>query len=169
MTLYPDEVIITSYDVTTLFTSIPPNDAINITKEYLESDTTLKDRTALSIDDIIECVELCLQTTYFSNNGRYYRQMHGCSMGAPISPILANLVMEWFEQKALTSYTGTTPRLWLRFVDDTFVIINRNELEPFFKYINSINPNIKFTQEECTDGKLAFLDCLIKVDDERKL
>ena len=81
-------------------------------------------------------------------------------MGSPISPIIANLVMEWFEQHA---------RLWLRYVDDTFVIINRNEQDSFFTHINSINDNIKFTQEKCSDNKLAFLDCLVKIKDKHKL
>ena len=89
--------------------------------------------------------------------------------GKPISPIIANLVMEWFEQHALESYSGIPPRLWLRYVDDTFVIINRNEQDSFFTHINSINDNIKFTQEKCSDNKLAFLDWLVKFSDKRKL
>ena len=87
----------------------------------------------------------------------------------PISPILANLVMENFELQALNSYSSTPPRLWLRYVDDTFVIINRTEQDNFFEHINSINSHIKFTQEKCLDNKLAFLDCNIKISDTRKL
>ena len=37
-------------------------------------------------------------------------------MGSPISPIVANLYVEYFEQKALN--TASTPRLWCRYVDD---------------------------------------------------
>ena len=161
--------IITSYDVTALFTCIPPGDAVKIVKQCLERDTTLDERTDWTINHIIEAVQLCLDTTYFSNNGQIYKQLHGCSMGSPISPIIANLVMEWFEQHALESYLGTPPRLWLRYVDDTFVIINRNEQDSFFTHINSINDNIKFTQEKYSDNKLAFLDCLVKIKDNRKL
>ena len=56
-------------------------------------------------------------------------------MGSPISPILANLVMEHFEQRALESCLCTTPRLLLRYVYDTFVIINRTEQDRFFEHI----------------------------------
>lgn len=73
--------IITSYDVTALFTCIPPTEAVKITIECLEKDTTLKDRTDWSIDHIIEAEELCLETTYFSNNEQFYRQSYGFSMG----------------------------------------------------------------------------------------
>ena len=37
-----------------------------------------------------------------------------------VSPIVANLYVEHFERKALSS--ATTPRLWMRYVDDKFVI-----------------------------------------------
>ena len=44
-----------------------------------------------------------------------------------MSLILANLVMEYFEQNSLESYPDTSPRLWLHYVDDSLVIINRTE------------------------------------------
>ena len=164
-----EDEIITSYDVTALFTCIPPTEAIKITKKCLEEDNNLANRTTWSIDHIIEAEQLCLDTTYFSNNGQFYRQLHGCSMGNPISPIIANLVMEWFEQHTLETYQGVPPRLWLRYVDDTFVVINKHEQDNFFTHINSISNNIKFTQEKCTDNKLAFLDCHVQINNERKL
>ena len=42
-------------------------------------------------------------------------------MGSPISPLIANLFMEEIEVKDLSS-CPYPPSLWLRFVDDTFVI-----------------------------------------------
>ena len=61
------------------------------------------------------------------------------------------------------------PRLWLRYVNDTFIIINKRDLNNFFKYINDVVPNIKFTQEECVDNKLAFLDCHVHLKPDRSL
>ena len=43
-------------------------------------------------------------------------------MGSPVSPVVANLFMEEFEHRALTSAVNP-PRLWKRFVDDPFVIL----------------------------------------------
>ena len=33
----------------------------------------------------------------------YYEQVHGAAMGSPISPLIANLFMEEFEVKALST------------------------------------------------------------------
>ena len=82
-------------------------------------------------------------------------------MGSPISPIISNLYMEMFEKKALSTYPGTPPSKWFRYVDDTWVKIKTNELDSFFTFINNVDSNIGFTQEGMADNKLAFLDCLV--------
>ena len=77
-------------------------------------------------------------------------------MGSPLSPILANLFMEEFEQ-ALTTF-GLTPKLWLRYVDDTFVLWPHSvhDLDEFHKQ----NSSIHFTIEHEKDNKIAFLDVM---------
>ncbi len=81
-------------------------------------------------------------------------------MGSPVSPIVVNLYMEKFERQALDSYTGVTPSHWYRYVDDTWAKLKKTEAEQFFTHINSIDNNIKFTQEPMINNQLAFLDCL---------
>ena len=54
------------------------------------------------------------------------------------------------------------PKVWERFVDDVYSIVKRTQLENFFHHINNLHQNIKFTMEEETNGKLAFLDTLLK-------
>ena len=163
-----DETI-TSFDVTALFTSIPPKDAVEAVREFLSEDATLHERTDLSVDQLCELLELCLDNTYFSYGGSFYQQTHGCSMGSPVSPIISNLYMEKFERRALASYNGIVPSRWFRYVDDTWVLIKTSELDNFFHHINNIDANIKFTQEGLSDNKLPFLDCLVKVEEDRTL
>ncbi|XP_072051644.1 uncharacterized protein [Amphiura filiformis] len=145
-----DETI-TSYDVSALFTSVPPEGAVNAVKEALHADNTLGQRTNLNVDQICSLLELCLNSTYFVFEGKFYKQNHGCAMGSPVSPIVANLYMERFEQTALDSYNGISPSHWFRYVDDTLVKIKKSELDPFFDHINSVDSNIKFTQEDVSE------------------
>ena len=110
---------------------------------------------------------LCLKTTYFSYKGKYFIQKHGCAMDSPVSPIIVDLYMKDFERKALTSFTGSPPRVWLRYVDDTFVVIKGQELQSFFEHLNGIDSNIKFTKEKSQNNSMPFLDCLITIKNNR--
>ena len=96
--LEPGECLI-SYDVSALFTSVPIDPALNIIKDLLVKDNTLKERTVVEVGDIILLLEFCLKNTYFSFQCQFYEQVEGAVMGSPVSPIVANLYMEYLEQK----------------------------------------------------------------------
>ena len=91
------------YDVSALFTSVSIDPALNIIKDLLVKDNTLKERTVMEVEDIILLLEFCLKNTYFSFQGQFYEQVEGAAMGSPVSPIVANLYMEYLEQKALST------------------------------------------------------------------
>ena len=155
-TLSEDEELV-SYDVTALFTCTPVNETINIIEERLHNDVTLPERTDLSVDQIVELLRFLLTTTYFQYDGEFYNQLEGAAMGSPVSPLTANIFMEDFECKTLSSYPNP-PRFWGRYVDDTMVIIQRCEIENFTNHINSLHPAIKFTIEREVNGQLPMLD-----------
>ena len=118
--LEPGEVI-TSFDVKALFTSVSVQPAIQIVKHRLQQDNTLPQRTSMSIPQTTTLLEFCLTHTYLLFQGKYHEQVQGAGMGSPIRPLIANIFMEEFEVKTLSSIPHL-PSLWLRFVDDTFVI-----------------------------------------------
>ncbi|VDL92351.1 unnamed protein product [Schistocephalus solidus] len=51
-----------------------------------------------------------------------------------------------------------SPTFWARYVDGTFFIIKRSEVQAFNALLNSIFPDIQFTMEEEVDNQLPFLD-----------
>ena len=109
------------YDGTALFTSVPTDPALDIMRDLLEQDNTLWDRKVLSVQNIIELLGVCLHNTYFSFHNKFFKQVEGAAMGSPVSPVVVNLYMENFEKKGLIN-TSTPPRLWIRYVDDAFII-----------------------------------------------
>ena len=160
ITLQENECI-TSYDVLALFTSVPIDPAINTIKRRLELDKELHSRTTMKVEHIISLLEFCLKTTYFQLKGRFYEQIQGAAMGSPISPIVASLFMEDFEVKAINT-AQCPPKMWKRYVDDTYMILDSARKEYFTKYINSIDPHIQFTSEDAKpDGSIPFLDIMV--------
>ena len=74
------------YDVSALFTSVPIDPALNIIKDLLDKDTTLKERTVMEVGNIILLLEFCLKNTYFSFQGLFYDQVEGCCHGFSSQP-----------------------------------------------------------------------------------
>ena len=132
-------------------------------KSLISRDRTLVDRTTLSVDNICDLLSLVLTNTYFSFNGKFYQQKFGTAMGSPVIPIVANIFMQDLETKAV-QYSEFIPKIWYRYVDDTFVIIEKQDEDYFFEHINLINPSIQFTKDLESDHKLPFLDVLIHRD-----
>ncbi len=166
-TLNADEVLV-SFDVISLFTKIPVDLAIRVARKRLRQDVTLSQRTSMPIEDIIDLLSFCLNTTYFVFDGIYYQQVFGTAMGSPVSAVIANLVMEDVEQRALAS-APVRLSFWKRFVDDIISAVSRNDIDILLQHLNSIEPSIQFTVERETNGHLAFLDLNVYRTIEGKL
>ena len=74
-------------------------------------------------------------------------QTFGTLMGSCISPIVANIFMEYVETTAINTF-HSPPKIWLRYVDDTFCIIKKEHKTEFHQHLNSVCNHIQFTMEE---------------------
>ena len=78
-------------------------------------------------------------------------------MGSPVSDVIANMVMEDVEQRALAT-SPVKPFFWKRYVDDVISAVSGNEAERLLSHLNSVEPSIQFTLEREKDRHLPFLD-----------
>ena len=103
---------------------------------------------------------MCLDNTYIQFKNQFYKQIFPHPMGSRISLTIGNLVMEIVETKTLQTFQNP-PIIWKRYVDDTFVVIKKNNLEAFHEHLNKIEASIKFTIETESNNSLPFLDVLV--------
>ena len=163
-----DNEIMVSFDVESLFTNVPIDDAVQAVLQKLENDPGLADRTTLTPAQIADLLTFVLKSTYFQYNGSIYEQKDGAAMGSPVSAVIANLYMENFEEQAITT-SSYEPRIWKRYVDDTFTILDRENVDDFLQHLNNQQPSIRFTMETEKDNKLAFLDTAVLREPDGRL
>nr|XP_032511983.1 uncharacterized protein LOC116766284 [Danaus plexippus plexippus] len=141
-----------SFDVQSLFTSIPVLDCIEIVRGKLKDNN-------MPIE-YAELLKHCLTSGYLMWKDEFYIQVDGVAMGSPVSPVVADIFMEDFEVRALCS-PPIRPLIYKRYVDDTFTILNKNKTSAFLNHLNSINSKIQCTIELEANNSLAFLDILV--------
>ena len=155
--LEPDEIMI-SFDVVSLFTSIPLDTAKRITNEILTNNDSWHSKTNLDKDDILELLNLCLSTE-FSFQNSYYRQISGTPMGSLLSSFLAEAVMQDLEKRSVTDNKDI--KTWKRYVDDVLATVKKDKTDDILHAINNTTENIRFTKEEEHNNQIAFLDVLL--------
>ncbi|BHF80878.1 hypothetical protein SprV_0702400600 [Sparganum proliferum] len=155
LSLHPNEVMV-SFDVTSLFTSIPQDLAIETIELLLQSkyDET---ENRLGRAQVLQLLKFCLRA-YFTFDGTIYEQVKDTPMGSPISGFIAEAVLQRLESLVFQHHK---PKFWARYVDDTFVVIDRDQLLTFKERLNAVFPDIQFTMEEEENNQLAFLDVFV--------
>ena len=131
-----DNDLMLSFDVVSLFTKIPVHIVKSVIFNRLKCDSELKIRCKLNINEIMNALDLCLDNTYLCFRKKFYRQIFGVAMGSPIFVIVANLVMESIENKMLKDFVSP-PRIWLRYIDDTFVVLKKTKVVSFHEFISN--------------------------------
>ena len=154
-----------SYDVCSLFTSIPLNEttetAVNLLFDHNPglniTKTELKKR-----------FEFAASGTYFLFQGTFYDQIEGVAMCSPLGPILANLFMGYYETLWLNAFRECEIILYRRYDDDIICLFNcESDADKFFEFLNTQHLNIKFTFEKQVIKQFSFLDVLITNDGDQ--
>ena len=135
--VFPQEIkqysieVMVSFDVKSLFTSVPVDLALTIIKERLQQDQNLSERTSMSVSNIMKLVDFVLTHNYF----KY-------------------VVMEEILEEAAISTAIHPLKWWFHYVDNSHTCLKRDHVNEFHLNLNSINRNIQFTIElENTNGQ----------------
>ncbi|KER24710.1 hypothetical protein T265_07706 [Opisthorchis viverrini] len=145
VTVEPDDILV-SFDVKSLYTNVRKGDSLEIAKRLLLADTTLPERTQLTVDEIVEGIKACLNLTHFVFDSVACTQEQSIAMGSRISPVWANIFVEEFEQRALAGFPYL-PKIFWRYVDATFAVMKRDKVSEFYNYLNELSPQIELSME----------------------
>lgn len=151
-----------SFDVKSLFTSVPVQTALDAIRETLDADVTFSETHNISVDTIVRLLRVCLDHTHFQFGDQHYELSDGLAMGSPVSPIVANLFMTKLEDRALATFAKPRPKFWSRFVDDVFSIVRDDCINSLLAHLNNQHRSITFTMEIEKDRRLPFMDITVQ-------
>lgn len=153
----PESHIMVLFDVVSLFTCIPKE---LVRRSIFKNWVNITQNTTICLDLFWEAVELCIDCSYFVFEGEYYKQVFGTAMGNPLSPVIADLVMEDILNDAVEN-TGFSIPYIKKYVDDLFLVLPLSKIDEVREIFNQQHTSIKFTVETETDGRLPFLDMML--------
>ena len=143
------------FDVSSLFTNALLDETIKICSDALYDDSDLQ--PLISKNVFVKLVKSATSSVEFSFNNTTYKQTGGVTMGSSLGPVLANILVGYYEEK-LFSQMQKSPT-YLRYVDDAFAIFDHEaEADEFLTKLNCLHPSLKFTFEKEKGKCLPFLD-----------
>lgn len=143
----PPNSLLVSLDVTNLFTNVPLEETKTIVRQKL-IDSNLSHNI---ISEIMSLLTVCLEQNFFIFDKVTYYQPDGLAMGSPLSPLLADLFLDNFENQLILNNNIFHEHIiyYFRYVDDIIILWNDTleNLHLFLDYINSLHNKIKFKLE----------------------
>jgi len=100
-------------------------------------------------------LEFVLKNSFFTYEQENYQQTYDCAIGSSVSATIANLVMEYIEERAISTATHP-PRWWYRYLEDSHSGLKKDYMQEVHDHLNSVNPNIQFTKEVEKDNRFSF-------------
>ena len=106
--------------------------------------------------------DTCSKTVFMANK-KLYQQIDDVSMGSSLGPLTANNIMTALEWKFIKQFTDDkTLTFYGRYVDDTLVVIKREDLN--HNALNNFDLNLKFILNTFNNFVSHFLDIEVHLD-----
>lgn len=134
-----------------------------ISKKWSE----IKKHTKLPKKQFLDGIKLIFEYSHFSFDNQIYKQTFGTPM-APLSCVLADMIMEMLEEKQLPKLGFSVP-FFFWYVDDILTCLPENRIDKTVSIFNKFHPRLRFTVEvENESRSISFLDTLVTVTGESK-
>lgn len=150
----PYGYVVVSLDVVSLFTNIPRE----LVRGSIEKRwTMISNHCDVNKQTFLKIIDFIFDSTYFSYDNTFYKQITGTPMGAIISPILAQYIMDDALDTCISKLPFALPFCY-KYVDDVICSVPSDATNDTLLIFNSYHPKIQFTIEEETGGFVPFLD-----------
>ncbi len=157
----PDNIIIASIDVVSMFTAVPQEEAYDVAMSTLAKiNPTSYDPPMPSLAYMRKILKLVLYRNAFEFNEKFYLQIAGCPMGLKSSPSLCCLVVNKLVHRIMSMDENIIS--FHIYMDDSLLTWkgSMKELEEFIMKINELHPSLNFTFTASRD-EIQFLDLVI--------
>mgnify|MGYP000031862209 FL=1 len=114
---FPDNVVLATPDVSSLYTNIPEEEGTDVVCRYYEDH--YEQKLYIPTSDLRELMRLILEENSFKINEKHFVQTHGIAMGTKMSVAFSVIFMADLEKRLLTT-SPLKPLVWKRFIDDIF-------------------------------------------------
>ena len=130
----PKDAVLISLDVKAVYTSIPNSEGITALKRAYDK----YQQKTVATKVLTTFLALILTLNNFIFNSKLYLQIKGCAMGTIYAPAYANIFMAYFEEKFIYPLIDAKTLLYLRFIDDIFMIWTKSEKD-LIEFLNELN------------------------------
>ncbi|CAI5961974.1 unnamed protein product [Closterium sp. NIES-65] len=157
----PAEALFLTYDVESLYPSIPIDAGISCIERWLLR-WAAQGRIARGVaDTLVQLLGLVMRQNHLEFGGRFWRQVRGTAMGTPVAVIYAVLFMAWLDERLLETEPELSQHVLLhrRFIDDGVVVWTgtRERLLEWVGAFGGLEQTIRLTHEIST-SQFTLLD-----------
>lgn len=162
------KVHVMSLDVKDLYYSLRKPLLLSRVQDFLLEDLVrFQSHSGLAISDFMRLLDLYLQSTVTCIDDVLFTQRDGVFIGSSIAPILSEIYLNVLDSavSGFLNQCGEGLVLVSRFVDD-IIIVSRDMgmFEAAQRVVKGSSPELVFTSEQPSKGRLQFLDLQLHVE-----
>ena len=112
--------------------------------------------TTLSKRSLKKLLNACTKTA-FSFSKKLYEQINRVSVGSPLCPLMANVMMTELERRVVKDlFNKGYLKLYIRYMDDRLVLMKKSDVTIVLQALNGFHKNLTFTVDTFDDKKVLF-------------